>query len=153
MGPTATRSFSLGAQHNMGQNATSFAVVRESDSKVVTFVRLDLPSGYVPPQGCVLVPDDELPEGWERYEEPQPVPKQLYPRQLRIWLIRNGVSLATIDAIIDAIPNAQQREEVRTSWEYGLYYVRTDPTIEAIGFALGMSSAAIDQAFREAVSI
>jgi hypothetical protein len=58
----------------MGLNQNSWAVVRE-DGLVETFVRLDVPEGWSPPAGCTVVPDDELPEGWQRVpERAQPAP-------------------------------------------------------------------------------
>lgn len=52
----------------MGQNATSYAYIN-SDGKVETFIRLDLPEGWVPPEGYSIIPDDELPEDWEMQSE------------------------------------------------------------------------------------
>ena len=50
--------------------AQSFAIVRDSDGLVETFVRLDLPLGWSPPDGFSAVPDDELPDGWQMIPVP-----------------------------------------------------------------------------------
>lgn len=40
-----------------------------SDGRVLTFVRADAPDGFVPPPGTRVVPEDELPKGWEWSEK------------------------------------------------------------------------------------
>ena len=52
---------------------TSYALVNLSTGRVSTFLRPDLPTGYAAPEGYTLVPDDQLPEGWQR-EEASPAP-------------------------------------------------------------------------------
>lgn len=83
---------------------------------------------------------------------PEPVPASVSPYQFRVWLIRAGVSLAQVDAMIDALPQPA-RDEARVAWEYGLEVRRDHPLIGQFGAALGMSEAAIDAAFREAAGI
>ena len=46
----------------------SLAIIRESDGKVVTFVRPDQPQGWKPPAGTRAIPDTELPDNWEQAE-------------------------------------------------------------------------------------
>lgn len=48
--------------------------MRESDGLVVTFVRDDVPPGFVPPEGCRIVPEVDLPPGWQRAPDPTPEP-------------------------------------------------------------------------------
>jgi hypothetical protein len=83
---------------------------------------------------------------------PEPVPASVSPYQFRVWLIRAGVSLAQVDAMIDALPQPAS-DEARVAWEYGLEVRRDHPLIGQFGAALGMNDAAIDAAFREAASI
>jgi len=128
------------------------AIVQESDGRVVTFVRSDVPPGWMPPEGCVAVHEDSLPAGWQMAEAVEPVPASVSPYQFRVWLIRAGVSLAQVDAMIDALPQPA-RDEARVAWEYGLEVRRDHPLIGQFGAALGMNDAAIDAAFREAASI
>lgn len=52
----------------MGQNATSYAFINQN-GKVETFIRMDLPENWSPPEGYSIVPDDELPDGWEMQPE------------------------------------------------------------------------------------
>jgi hypothetical protein len=134
----------------MGENATAYALVR-SDGKVETFLRLDMPAGWEPEPGYTLVPDDELPEGWERAEPtPDPVPTTVSARQIRLWLIMHGYELAQIEAIISAIPDALQRQVVQVEWEYAPYVDRGHTWVNQLAAVLGMDSAAVDTAFREA---
>jgi hypothetical protein len=46
----------------------SLAIIRESDGKVVTFVRPDQPQGWKPPAGTRAIPDTDLPANWEQAE-------------------------------------------------------------------------------------
>lgn len=133
----------------MGSNATSLAIVN-TDGQVVTFVRLDVPAGWTPPEGCTAIPDDELPAGWTRAEDAGPVPDQVSARQIRLWLVRNGISMATIDAAIESITDPITRETVRVEWDYAPYVERTHPWLVPMATALGLDEAAVDQAFREA---
>jgi hypothetical protein len=83
---------------------------------------------------------------------PEPVPASVSPYQFRVWLIRAGVSLAQVDAMIDALPQPD-RDEARVAWEYGLEVRRDHPLIGQFGASLGMDAAAIDAAFREASEV
>jgi len=121
--------------------------------QVVTFVRPDVPEGWQPPEGCTAVPDDELPEGWERAPDNSPVPQSISARQIRLWLVRNRVSLATVEAAIDAIPDAVTRESVRVEWEYAPYVERTHAWLVPMAAALGMTESQVDAAFREAAAL
>jgi hypothetical protein len=128
------------------------AIVQESDGRVVTFVRSDVPQGWMPPEGCVAVHENSLPAGWQMAEAVEPVPASVSPYQFRVWLIRAGVSLAQVDAMIDALPQPA-RDEARVAWEYGLEVRRDHPLIGQFGASLGMDAAAIDAAFREAAKV
>jgi len=80
-----------------------------------------------------------------------PVPDSVSARQIRLWLIRQGISLAQVDAAIDAIPDQLQRDSVRVEWDYAPYVERTHPMLPPIAQALGLTD--IDAAFREAATI
>jgi hypothetical protein len=134
----------------MGDNFTSYAVVRQSDGKVLTFVRPDMPVGWEPEEGFVLVPDDELPENYERIDIVTPVPESISARQIRLWLIQHNISLSTIEETINSISDAITRETVRVEWEYAPYVERKHPWLEQLGSALGLTSQDIDRAFIEA---
>jgi hypothetical protein len=136
----------------MGANATSLAILNTAGA-VVTFVRLDVPEGWTPPKGCTAVPDDELPAGWTVAEPSGPVPASVSARQIRLWLVLSGVSLATVDAAIESIVDPATRDTVRVEWEYAPYVERSHPWLVPMAAALGLDDAAVDQAFREAAGL
>jgi hypothetical protein len=137
----------------MGANQTSWALVRP-DGYVETFLRMDLPETWVPEEGYTVVPDDELPEGWQRPpEEITPVPVSVSARQIRLWLVQHGVPLASIDAAIEAIPDQATRDIVKVEWEWAPYVERSHPWLVPLASALGLDEAAVDQAFREAYTL
>jgi hypothetical protein len=136
----------------MGSNATSLAIVNKA-GEVETFVRLDVPAGWTPPEGCTAIPDDELPAGWAMAADTSPVPESISPMQARLWLVRNGIALTDIDAAIESIADQQTRDTVRVQWEYGLEVVRSSDWLAALGPVLGLDDATLDQAFREAATL
>lgn len=138
----------------MGQNATSLALVRSSDNLVETFLRLDIPEGWEPPEGYYIIPDDELPSDFKKVPEKLPeIPKSISARQIRLWLIKNNISLLLVESAIDSIGDQLTRESVRIEWEYAPYVERNHPWIEQLGQILGLDSRQIDQAFIEASNI
>ena len=82
---------------------------------------------------------------------PPPGPATASARQIRLWLLRQGVELAAVDAAIDAIPDQLQRDSVRVEWDYAPYIERSHPMLPPIAQALGLTD--IDAAFREAATI
>ena len=79
-----------------------------------------------------------------------PVPESVSARQIRLWLVRNGVSLTQVDAAIDSIPDQSQRDSVRIEWDYAPYVERAHPMLVPLAAALGLTEAQVDQAFVEA---
>ena len=133
----------------MGKDATSYAYIRP-DGKVQTFLRLDLPPTWKPEPGYSILPNDELSENWERYEEPQIVPQTISARQIRLWLIQNNIPLSSIDSAIDTITDPTVRDSIRVEWEYAPYVERHHPWINNLGSLLDLSSEQIDLAFIQA---
>ena len=86
-------------------------------------------------------------------DEPEAVPVSVSARQIRLWLVRRGISLASVDAAIDGISDQLQRDSVRVEWDYAPYVERSHPMLPAIAQALGLSGDDIDTAFREAADI
>lgn len=76
--------------------------------------------------------------------EPEPLPSTdpvdypLTARQIRLGLVRNGVSLATIQATIDALPSPQ-RDEAQIYWEFSTMIHWEHPMTQAL-----MALAGID---------
>lgn len=84
---------------------------------------------------------------------PPEVPESVSARQIRLWLVRHGVSLAAVDAAIDAIPDQQARDECRIEWDYAPYILRAHPMLIPLAAALGLTPEQVDEAFREAATI
>lgn len=82
--------------------------------------------------------------------QPVFVPPQVSARQVRLWLIDNNISLASVDAAIDSMADETLKEKTRVEWEFAPYIERTHPLIDAIGMAIGLTAAQIDNAFIQA---
>lgn len=78
------------------------------------------------------------------------VPASISPRQIRLWLINNGISLSAVDATIASIENEVLRETTKIEWEFSPYVERNHPMINTLGESLGLTGEQIDQAFIEA---
>ncbi|MFD1326750.1 hypothetical protein [Mycoplana ramosa] len=63
-------------------------------------------------------------------------------RQLRLTLVRNGHSLASVDAAIAALPEGPVKDEAAIEWEYGTTFARLSPTLITIAEALNISPGA-----------
>jgi hypothetical protein len=83
----------------------------------------------------------------------QAVPESVSARQIRLWLVRNGVPLTSVDAAIDSIPDQLQRDSVRVEWDYAPYVERSHPMLVPLAAALGLTEQQVDQAFTEAAII
>lgn len=75
------------------------------------------------------------------------IPETITARQVRLWLIDNNISLASVEAAIDTITDLKLREKTRVEWEYAPYIERNYPLIESLAQYLGLSSEQIDQGF------
>jgi hypothetical protein len=75
------------------------------------------------------------------------VPGSVSMRQLRLWLHSQGL-LAAVDAAVSAIGGAAQIE-----WEYATAIERQNPLVLQLASALGLDSAAVDQAFITATTL
>jgi hypothetical protein len=78
------------------------------------------------------------------------VPASVSARQIRLWLIQHGISLASVEVAIDAIPDTLQRDLVRVEWEYAPYIELSHPMLGPLAEALGLTAEQVDDAFREA---
>jgi hypothetical protein len=84
---------------------------------------------------------------------PEPTPASVSARQIRLWLLGKGVSMAAVDAAINALPDAAEREAVQVEWEYAPYVERSHPMLVPLAAALGLTEEQVDQAFVEAAVI
>lgn len=77
----------------------------------------------------------------------------LTARQLRLGLIDSGVTPAQVQAAIDAMPAATDREKALVEWEYASAFSRTHPLIASIGTALGLAEEQIDEIWMAAINL
>ncbi|MBW6400751.1 hypothetical protein KPL78_23020 [Roseomonas sp. HJA6] len=102
----------------------------------------------------------EVTEGWtwngETFAAPAPSGPEDIPvpditaRQLRLWLLAQGIPLASVDAAIAALPEAD-RAPAQVEWEYATRYERGHSLIALLAPAVGLETPeAIDVAFRSA---
>lgn len=82
---------------------------------------------------------------------PAPVPS-VSPRQLRLWLVRQGIALAVVEAALAELPEPQ-RSEALIEWEYALEYRFDQPLVQGIGGAIGLDQLQIAAGMREAALI
>jgi hypothetical protein len=118
--------------------------------------------GYVPDADITLVPVPAglgVAVGWlfdgQTFSPPPPyvapVPETVSPRQARLALLGIGM-LSAVEQALAAIPGAQGAA-ARIDWEYATEVQRKSPLIAALGPALGLTSAQIDDLFRSAVTL
>jgi hypothetical protein len=81
------------------------------------------------------------------------VPESVSARQIRLWLVRHGISLSQVETAIDSIQDIMQRDSVRVEWEYAPYVERSHPMLVPLASALGLTEQQVDIAFIEASSI
>lgn len=87
---------------------------------------------------------------WNRLPIIKPVPVSVTATQIRLWLIKNDISMDMVYAAINNIQDAKIKEEISILWEYAPYIERKNPFVSMLGQTFGLDDAKIDQAFREA---
>lgn len=84
---------------------------------------------------------------------PPPLPA-ITAAQLRLALLGLGVTGAQVEAAINAMPGTDaDREAARIQWEYATTYRRDHPLVAALGAALHLTEAQIDEAWRAATAL
>lgn len=83
---------------------------------------------------------------------PQSSVQAVTPRQIRLALSRSGISLQTIEAVIDSLPEPA-RSETRITWEYSVEFQRSNPLLIAMAPVLGLSTAQVDSLFQLASTL
>jgi hypothetical protein len=74
-------------------------------------------------------------------------------RQIRLWLIQNGINLQSVYDVINAIEDPALRDSVAVEWEYAPYIERSHPMLIPLAQSLGLSEIDIDRAFIEASTL
>jgi hypothetical protein len=84
---------------------------------------------------------------------PIPPPQTISARQIRLWLLQNGISLQMVSNAIAAIEDPITRDSVSIEWEYAPYIERNHPMLVPLAQALGLNETDIDRGFIEAINI
>lgn len=84
---------------------------------------------------------------------PPTVPDTISARQIRLWLLQNGISLQMVSDAIATIEDPITRNNVSIEWEYAPYVERTHLMLVPLAQILGLTEEDIDRAFIEAVNI
>lgn len=74
----------------------------------------------------------------------------LTPVQLMLGLVASGVTKDNVNAAIDNIEDATQRETARAYWERSTSYSRSHPLIDTFAGLLSLSSDQVDQMWQQA---
>ena len=88
---------------------------------------------------------------WTQYEVS--VPESVSARQIRLWLINNGIQLSQVEDAINNIEDPITRETVKVEWEYAPYVERNHPMLVPLAQALGLTEQQINIAFIQANNI
>lgn len=75
--------------------------------------------------------------------EQRTLPRDVTPRQIRQAMVLSGISMASIDAAIDALPEPT-KSLARIEWEYSTLFIRSNPLVGQIGMALNKTPAELD---------
>ena len=74
------------------------------------------------------------------------VPDSISQMKLRKQLILSGISIASIDALIQSLPQPN-RDLIYTMWEYAVVFDRHNPELNAMAGMLGVTQQQLDEIF------
>lgn len=74
------------------------------------------------------------------------VPESISQMKLRKQLILSGISITSIDALIQSLPQPN-RDLIYTMWEYAVVFDRANPELNAMAQMLEISSEQLDEIF------
>ncbi|MGV2052614.1 hypothetical protein ACQZ48_21280 [Agrobacterium sp. 22-209-1] len=95
--------------------------------------------------------EDDDPEVVAFLNPPEVLPP-ITKRQLRLTLVRNGISLETVEAAIGAMPEGLPKAEAQIEWADASTFNRNHPTLLLIAAALGLTEAQVDAMWAEAIT-
>ncbi|MBB3947052.1 hypothetical protein GGQ73_003016 [Rhizobium skierniewicense] len=83
-----------------------------------------------------------------------PEPTPLLPvtkRQLRLTLVREGISIGGIEALIASMPDGLEKEEAQIEWADAQTFDRNHPTLLMVAGALELSPEKVDEMWLKAM--
>lgn len=120
--------------------------------KTINIIEWDGETELNLPEGQTVVPQDQAPEYVPKREHYY-VPSTITPIQLRIWLVRNGLKMDTIDMLINSMKDEKKREEAKIRWEFGLTIGVEDQIFKLLGGFMILTDAQKEQIMIEASRI
>lgn len=118
-----------------------FTVLALSEIGLERVVEADpVPDGKQIVSTSVQLVNNQIKYIHELEDIPPPSPDDfiLTPRQLRLAIIRNGLTIQMIQNLIDNIPDLVMREETQIYWEYSDRIRWSHPTTQALIAMLGI---------------
>lgn len=140
-----------------------FALVA-ANGRVDNVIVVETGGGYTPPAGLTMIPDPnddaEVDGTWDGTAFSPPsapvVPvvfARLTRRQLRLWLLSQGVQSAQVEAAIATIADPIQREVAMIEWQDATTYDRAHPLVDTLGALLGFTTEQIDAGWQAAAAL
>lgn len=80
------------------------------------------------------------------------IPPSVTPRQIRQALVISGVSISSIEAAINSLPEPKKSLAL-IEWEYSTAFIRTNPLVSQIGLILSWNKAQLDDLWKLAGSL
>lgn len=75
-----------------------------------------------------------------------PTSQTVSPRQMRVALITNGISLQDIEDVLNSLTEPQQ-SIARVTWEYSIEFNRNNPILTGLAPMLGLTEQQVDDLF------
>ena len=75
------------------------------------------------------------------------IPPTISQMNLRLQLIAENISIASVYDTIEQIPDAITKETIYTKWEYALIFERADQTLNQMAQMLNVSQEQLDRIF------
>ena len=113
-------------------------IIDENNPKWVIFHKWEL-------NGGILIEFEGTPEEIEEANKPI-VPESISQMKLRKQLILSGISIDSIDALIQSLPQPN-RDLIYTMWEYAVVFDRHNPELNAMAQMLEITQQQLDEIF------
>lgn len=133
-------------QYVIGLYENAAAAADANPSSTITLTGTPNAADIIPALPVGFVADPELPAT-------APVPAHVSPRQIRLWLLQNGLTLASVDTAIGGLSDPALRAQAQVEWEYANRIDRAHPLVIALAEELELTEEEVDEAFREAVHL
>jgi hypothetical protein len=89
---------------------------------------------------------EEIESFIEEIVEVVEVPRTVTPRQMRVALVMTGITVESIESLIDGLEEPT-RSVTRITWEYSTAFERDNPVLNAMAPLLGLNSDQVDELF------